>query len=313
MTPTPLEPLPKRVGGVWLDGQLVPGTEAQTNVLSHSLHYGTSVFEGLRIYDGRAFLARAHFQRLAKSAQSLGYVLPYESDALEAALNALVIQNALKDGYARAIAWLGCEALGPSAEGLTVHVAIAAWPWPQVHSGRDGNSGISVCVSDRRRPSPSAVPPQAKAAGGYMIGALALREAHRRNCDDALLCDNAGRIAESTSANLFFVRDSVLCTPLPDGFLNGLTRQTVLQLARGLGLGCCEAHYQPADLYGAEEIFLTGTAVEVLPVTRIDSINLPVGRTTQRLIDAYARAVRDPDGYCLEPYSRADLALNSGD
>lgn len=295
--------LPERVGDVWLNGALERGTAAQLNVLSHSLHYGTAVFEGLRIYAGHPFLALRHFQRLHASARALGYDLPHSPETLTEALQQLIARNGLTDGYVRAIAWLGDEALGLMAEGLTTHVAIAAWPWPQVHRTASVFGGIAVWQSDRRRPSAETLPPQAKAAGSYLIGALAYQEARRRGFDDALLCDSGGHLAESTSANLFFVKDGRLCTPRPQGFLNGLTRQTVQVLARDLGLQCREDQFHPDELVSASEAFLTGTAVEILPITRIGTHNLLPGPVTERLIAAYAEIVRRPgaDPLCTAP------------
>lgn len=293
-------PLPEAVGDVWLDGELRRGPEARLSVLTHSLHYGTAVFEGLRVYDGNAFLAVRHFQRLAASARTLGYTLPYSPETLAAALADLVRHNGLREGYGRAIAWLGDEKLGLMAEGLSVHVALAAWPWPRVHrAATDG--GIAVWPSGRRRPTPETLPPQLKAAGGYLIGALAYREARERGFDDAILCDSEGRLAESTSANLFFVRDGTLCTPRPDGFLDGLTRQSVLALARALGLPCREAAFAPDALATASEAFLTGTAVEIVPITRIGARRLPRGPVTDRLAAAYAALARRADADPLAP------------
>lgn len=288
--------LPLRVGDVWIDGAFRPGPAAALNVLTHSLHYGTAVFEGLRVYDGHAYLALRHFERLAASATALGYSLPFSSQDLLGVLDLLLARNGLTQGYVRAVAWLGDEALGLMADGLTAHVAIAAWPWPQVHRGPNpAENGISVWRSGRRRPAADVLPPQAKAAGGYLIGALSYRDARKRGFDDALLLGSTGHLADSTSANLFFVREGVLCTPKADVFLNGLTRQSIIALAARHGLDCTEGHFTPDILDDCSEAFLTGTAVEVVPITRIDARPLPRGPTTGRMMAAYADLVRQRD------------------
>jgi len=283
--------LPDIVGQLWFDGTFVEGPDAKLGVLSHSLHYGSAVFEGIRIYDGVPFMAEAHYDRMAASAKSIGYVLPFSASQLCDATWDLIHRNAFQDAYLRAIAWRGDEALGLLATGLTTHVAIAAWAWPKVHSS-SGTGGVSLWPSASRRPAPETLPPQAKTSGSYLIGMLAYREAQQNDCNDALLCDADGNIAETSSANLFFVRNGTLCTPKATGFLNGLTRQTVLKLAQTLGLSIEQGEYAMSDLIEAQEVFICGTAVEIEPVVRIGTHRYSIGDITRKLARAYGDHVR---------------------
>ncbi|WP_349358967.1 branched-chain-amino-acid transaminase [Stappia sp.] len=284
--------LPERVGTVWMDGMFRSGSEAATSILTHSLHYGTAVFEGLRVYEGTCFASRPHYERLQASARALGYVVPADVDTLVAATDELIAANGIREGYVRAICWLGSDSLGLMAGDLTVHVAIAMWEWPQVHALDGEDAGIRLHLSQARRPDAHTLPPQAKAAGGYLIGTMAYHAAKRHGCDDAILLDQEGLLAESSSANLFLVRDGVLLTPIADRFLNGLTRQTVLHLAADLGVELYERRLGVEALASADEIFLAGTAVEILPVTAVDGTQLSVGPVTRRLRAAYAQCVR---------------------
>lgn len=290
-----LPPLHERVGEIWMDGRFLPGPQANLNVLSHSLHYGTAVFEGIRVYSGLCFLPRSHLDRLAASASALGYSISYSTNELTAALYELIKRNCISDGYVRVIAWLGSDALGLMAADLSVHLAISVWNWPQVHNLTDENQGISVLISDVRRPGHGALPPQAKASGGYLVGALAYQAARKLNYNDSILRDHEGLIAESTSANLFFVKDGILLTPIADRFLNGLTRQTIIRLAKSQGISVREGRFNESDLMGAQEIFLTGTAVELQPVTRVNHSVFTLGPTTIRLRKAYSECVRKPN------------------
>lgn len=286
-------PLSDRVGYVWMDGCICQGSEAQTSVLSYSLHYGMAVFEGIRVYEGRAFLAFNHINRLFESAILLGYKIPYSFDQIIDSLNLVISKNKLYNAYVRVIAWLGDESLGLASGDLSVHVAIAAWPWEHVHKLTKTDPGIAVCKSNKRRPSAATVPPNAKASGGYLIGAIAYREAKSRGFDEAIVCDSEGKLAEATTANIFFVRDGTLCTPVAEGFLNGITRQTVLVLARELGIKCDEGNFSLSDLDTASEIFITGTAVEIQAVTRIENKTLTKGNVTKRISARYSDIVRD--------------------
>ncbi|MFK8907073.1 branched-chain amino acid transaminase [Streptomyces sp. YS-3] len=289
--PTAAPPLDDRDGAIWLDGRLVPWREARLHVLSHGLHYGGSVFEGERVYDGRVFELHRHSLRLVASAREMGFALPWSADELDAATRQIVDLAGLTEGYVRPVAWRGSDTLRLVAPDPTVHVAIAAWPWPRVFAS--GPRGIRLATSRWRRPAPDTAPVRAKTAALYALGSLAGQEAEATGHDDALLLDHRGRLAEATGANLFLVIDGALHTPPPECVLDGITRRTVLALARGLGLEAVERHMEPAELARAEEVFLTGTAYEVQPVTAVDTREYPVGAVTTALVRAYGRAVRD--------------------
>ncbi|MEI5097367.1 branched-chain amino acid transaminase [Streptomyces sp. PmtG] len=292
----PAPPLDDRDGVIWLDGEFVPWREATLHVLSHGLHYGGSVFEGERAYDGRVFALRAHSDRLLASARELGFALPYTAADLDAATRGVVAAAGIGDGYVRPVAWRGSDSLRLVAPDTTVHVAVAAWPWPRIFA--DGPRGIRLRTSRWRRPAPSTAPVRAKTAALYAIGALAGQEAEAAGCDDALLLDHQGRLAEATGANLFLVVDGALHTPPPECVLDGITRRTVIEAARGLGLTVVERHLWPDELGRAEEVFLTGTAYEVQPVAAVDGRRFPVGEVGTALAAAYARIVRggpDPE------------------
>lgn len=292
--PPTAPPLDDRDGVIWLDGRLVPWREARLHVLSHGLHYGGSVFEGERVYAGQAFKLHEHSLRLVASAREMGFALPWDADELDAATRQVVAHAGLTEGYVRPVAWRGSETLRLVAPGTAVHVAIAAWPWPRVFTA--GPGGIRLATSRWRRPAPDTAPVRAKTAALYALGSLAGQEAEAAGRDDALLLDHRGRLAEATGANLFLVIDGALHTPPPECVLDGITRRTVLALARGLGLETVERHMEPAELARAQEVFLTGTAYEVQPVTAVDALEYPVGAVTTALVRAYARAVREGTG-----------------
>ncbi|WP_406345986.1 branched-chain amino acid transaminase [Streptomyces sp. NBC_00648] len=285
-----LPPLDDRDGSIWLDGQLVPWREARLHVLSHGLHYGGSVFEGERVYGGRVFKLHEHSLRLVASAREMGFVLPWNAEELDAATREVVAVAGLTEGYVRPVAWRGSDSLRLVAPGTSVHVAIAAWPWPQVFAS--GPRGIRLRTSRWRRPAPDTAPVRAKTAALYALGSLAGQEAEEAGRDDALLLDHQGRLAEATGANLFLVIDGALHTPPPECVLDGITRRTVIALAHELGLKVVERHLDPAELARADEVFLTGTAYEVQPVTAVDALEYPIGAVTSALVRAYARAVR---------------------
>ncbi|MEW2524988.1 branched-chain amino acid transaminase [Streptomyces sp. NPDC047071] len=283
-------PLDDRDGVLWVDGALVPWRAARLHVLSHGLHYGGSVFEGERVYDGRVFALHDHSARLVASARHLGYELPWTAHEIDAVTREVVAAAGLTDGYVRPVAWRGADTLRLVARDNRVHLAVAAWPWPRIFT--DGPRGIRLGTSRWRRPAPDTAPIRAKAAALYAVGALAGQEAEATGFDDALLLDHRGRLAESTGANLFLVRGGQLHTPPPECVLDGITRRTVIGLAHGLGLPVVERHLDPAELDRAEEVFLTGTAYEVQPVTGIDDRTFPLGEVGRALTEAYARAVR---------------------
>ncbi|MFE9796026.1 branched-chain amino acid aminotransferase [Streptomyces goshikiensis] len=285
-------PFDDRDGTIWLDGRFVPWREARLHVLSHGLHYGGAVFEGVRVYGGRMFKSLEHAERLLSSARELNYSLPHSADELDAAAREVVRREGIVDGYVRPVAWRGSEQISVSGAGSTPHVAIAAWDWPHVFSADAARAGIRLRTSKWRRPDPATAPVRAKAASLYNICTLARDEAEAAGYDDALLLDLRGGLAEATGANLFLVIDGALHTPTPDSFLDGITRQTVIALAADLGIEVVERRIEPGELDRAEEVFLTGTAYEVQPVSGVDERTYRVGKVTAELAAAYARLVR---------------------
>ncbi|MGM1062238.1 branched-chain amino acid aminotransferase [Saccharothrix sp. Mg75] len=279
--------LDDRDGWIWLDGALVPWRDARLHVLSHGLHYASSVFEGERVYDGVVFRLTEHSTRLLASAREIGLTLPVGVPELDAATAQVVEANGIEQGYVRPIAWLGSDSLGITAPRATAHVAVAAWEWPHVFSPDAKRHGITLGTSEWVRPSPRMAPTAAKTAGLYQICTLARRAAEAAGYDDALLLDYRGYLAEATGANLFLVVDGALHTPTCDCLLDGITRQTVLALARRLGIEVVVGHLLPEALDRASEVFVTGTAYEVQPVRSVDHREYGVGPVASRLLDAY--------------------------
>jgi branched-chain amino acid aminotransferase len=281
-------PLDDRDGTIWYNGKLVPWRDAKVHVLVHSLHYGNAVFEGARIYNGKVFKLTEHSARLVKSAKMLAYDLPYSVEELDAATRKVVAENNLPSGYVRPIAWRGAEVIGVSAKGTKVHVAITAFPWGAYYEQK----AIKLMTSRWKRPSPESSPAGSKAAGLYIICTLAKDEALNAGYQDALMHDYKGRLSEATGANLFLVLNGELHTPTTETILNGITRQTVMELARKKGMKVVEREIWPDELAKASEVFLTGTAVEVQPVGAIDGREYPVGPVAQALQAEYAALVR---------------------
>lgn len=281
-----------RDGLIWMDGVLTPWRESRVHVLTHGLHYGTSVFEGERAYGGRVFRLTEHGERLRRSAAAMSFPLPFDTRALDQATEEVVRVNGIKDGYIRPLAWLGSEDLGLSAQGAQVHMAIAAWPWPVVFGQEAQERGIRLGTARWTRTMPSMLPVKAKTAGVYAAGVLARREAEQAGFDDALLLDHQGFVAEGSSANLFLAERGRLVTPIADTFLDGITRGVVIELCRGLGIEVSEERVTPARLREADEVFLTGTAYEVQPVASIDDHTYPVGELSRQLVAAYQALVR---------------------
>lgn len=281
-------PMDDRDGVIWYNGKLVPWREAKVHILIHSLHYGNAVFEGARIYNGKVFKLTEHSARLIKSAKMLAYDLPYSVEELDLATKKVVAENNLESGYVRPIAWRGAEVIGVSAVGTKIHVAITAFPWGAYY----GQKAIKLITSRWKRPSPESSPAGSKAAGLYIICTLAKDEALAAGCQDALMHDYKGRLSEATGANLFLLLNGELHTPTIECILNGITRQTVMELARKRGIKVVEREIWPDELAKASEIFLTGTAVEVQPVGAIDGREYPVGPVTQALQADYAALVR---------------------
>ncbi|MFD8013148.1 branched-chain amino acid aminotransferase [Streptomyces sp. NPDC058955] len=281
-----------RDGVIWLDGAFVPWRDANLHVLSHGLHYGGGIFEGIRVYGGRAFKPVEHFERFHASARELGFRVPFGPAELDAAMRETIRRQDIVDGYVRPVAWRGSEQISVSGAGTSVHVAIAAWEWPHVFSDDARTRGIRLRTSRWRRPSPDTAPVRAKAASLYNICTLARDEAEAAGYDDALLLDYRGHLAEATGANLFLVIDGALHTPTPDTFLDGITRQTVLSLAEDLGIAVHVRHIGPEELDRADELFLTGTAYEVQPVRAVDERSYEVGSVTSALAKAYTDLTR---------------------
>jgi branched-chain amino acid aminotransferase len=285
-------PFHDRDGWIWMDGKLVEWRSANIHVLTHGLHYASSVFEGERAYNGRIFKGTEHSKRLEFSATTLGMKLPYSTAELDAAKTLTLEKNGLTDAYLRPVAWRGSEMMGVSAQANTIHVAIAVWEWPSYFSAEAKMKGIRLTLSDWRRPSPDSAPVHAKAAGLYMICTLAKHKAEAAGYQDALMYDYRGYVAEATGANVFLAIDGKLHTPTADCFLNGLTRQTAIELARRSGIEVIERHIQPDELAKATEVFLTGTAAEITPVGEIGPHRFTPGQICKTVMDAYSAEVR---------------------
>ncbi|MQM27818.1 branched-chain amino acid transaminase [Glycomyces albidus] len=294
MNPAEARPFHDRDGVIWLDGVFVPWRDAGLHVLSHGLHYGGAVFEGVRVYGGRPFKAGEHLRRLAASAAELGYELAWTTSELERAVTELIERQGITDGYVRPVAWRGSERIAVGGAGLSAHTAVAAWEWPHVFD--PAKTGISLATSRWRRPHPDTAPVRAKASALYCTGTLARDEAEAAGCDDALLLDWRGDLAEATGANLFLVIGGELHTPVPECFLDGITRRTVIGIAAGLGIPVRERRIAPSELADAEEVFLTGTAYEIQPVAAIDGRVFGVGEVSASIAKSYADLVRGRAG-----------------
>jgi branched-chain amino acid aminotransferase len=272
-----------RDGWIWMDGALVPWREAEVHVLTHALHYASSVFEGQRAYGGEIFKLREHSERLKRSAELLGFEIPFTLDQLDEACREVLKANNLVDAYMRPLAWRGSEQMGVSAQRTKVHVAIAAWEWGAYFGEEAAQKGIRLDIAPWRRPAPYTAPTRSKAAGLYMICTLSRHDAQAKGFDDALMFDWRGQVAEATGANAFFVRDGTLHTPTPDCFLDGITRRTVIDLARRRGIEVIERAIWPEELEGFEQFFLTGSAAEVTPVSSCGPWSFEVGDLTMQL------------------------------
>ena len=276
-------------GNIWFDGALVPWQDARLHILTHGLHYGSTVFEGNRLYEGEIFKLTQHSERLHQSAAYLGYEVPYSVAAIDQACRDVVAANGLRNAYVRPVAWRGSESMTVASVGSTIHLAIACWAMGNYF--QDRMRGIRLQTSQWRRPSPECAPVHAKAAGLYMICTLAKNAAEAQGYDDALMLDYRGRLAEATGANLFLFMDGKLHTPEADCFLSGITRQTVIELAQRQGMETVERAILPDELRQASEVFLTGTAAEITPVREIDGHAFNPGRVCETLLAAYDREV----------------------
>lgn len=281
----------QRDGFIWMNGALIPWTDARVHVLTHGLHYASSVFEGERAYAGSVFKLREHTERLIYSAKELGFEIPYAAGEIDAACIETLEANGLLDGYLRPVAWRGSEMMGVSAQNNRINLAIAAWEWPSYFDPEERLKGIRLDMADYRRPSPETAPCHAKAAGLYMICTLSKHAAESKGYADALMLDWRGRVAEATGANVFFVDNGVLHTPEPDCFLDGITRRTVMDLARARGLEIIERAIMPEEMENFSECFITGTAAEVTPVSEIGPYKFTPGDISINLLNDYLALV----------------------
>lgn len=285
-------PFDQREGSIWLNGALVPWSAARVHVLTHGLHYGSSVFEGERFYGGRGFKLKEHGERLVNSCRIMGMESPYSADELDRAAEDVIRTSGLSDGYLRRVIWRGSGMMGVAAQESGVNAAMAAWAWPSYFTPNAMEAGLRLKISDWRRPPPECAPTQAKAAGLYMICTLSKHEAEQGGYDDALMFDHRGLVAEATGANVFFVKEGALHTPNPDCFLNGITRQTIMELARRRQIRVIERAITPEELEGFEQCFLTGSAAEVCPVSEIGPYRFDVGDITKQMVRDYHDEVR---------------------
>ena len=281
-----------RDGKIWMDGKLVDWRDANVHILTHAMHYASSVFEGERCYEGKIFLSEKHSERLHASAKHLDFEIPYSVAQIEAAKRAALDANGLKDAYVRPVAWRGSGTdMGVAATANPVHLAIAVWEWGAYY-GDAKTKGAKLDIAKWKRPSPECAPSQAKAAGLYMIATLSKHAAEAKGCSDALMFDYRGYVAEATGANMFFVKDGEVHTPTPDAFLNGLTRQTVIGMLEKKGINLIERHIMPEELETFEQCWLTGSAAEVTPVGQIGDYNFEVGALAIEMAADYEKLVR---------------------
>ncbi|HKX08308.1 MAG TPA: branched-chain amino acid aminotransferase [Stellaceae bacterium] len=285
-------PFDDRDGTIWFDGKLVPWRDAKIHVLTHALHYASCVFEGERVYGGKVFHLDEHSQRLIDSAKLLGYEIPIDLKAINDATNAVVKANNIIDGYVRPVAWRGAEQMGVSAQATKIHMAIATWEWPAYFTADARLKGIRMTISKWARPAPNTAPTKSKAAGLYMICTLSKHAAEAEGYDDALMLDWRGQIAEATGANVFLAINGELHTPTPDCFLDGITRRTVMGLARARQIKVVERAIKPEELGKAQEVFLTGTAAEVTPVREIGPYKFTPGRICKQMVEDFEKATR---------------------
>lgn len=281
-----------RDGKIWLDGQLVEWRDANVHILTHALHYASSVFEGERCYNGKIFKSVEHSERLIKSGELLDMQIPYTVEEIEAAKKATLEANGLTDAYVRVIAWRGAgEDMGVASSKNPVRMAVAAWTWGAYY-GDAKMQGAKLDIAKWKRPSPETIPTAAKAAGLYMICTMSKHAAEAKGCSDALFMDYRGYVAEATGANIFFVKDGEVHTPIPDAILNGITRQTVIGMLEAKGIKVNERRIMPEELADFEQCWLTGTAAEVTPVGQIGDYTFTVGDITREIAEEYESLVR---------------------
>jgi len=287
-------PFDQREGHLWHDGHMVKWGDAKTHVLTHGLHYGSCVFEGERIYNGRIYKLEEHTARLFASAKILGMHIPFSQETISKACIEAAAAQGIVDGYIRPVVFRGSEQMAVAAQNSHIHVAIASWPWPTMFDPKEKLKGIRLAIADWKRPAPDTAPTKAKAAGLYMICTLSKHAAEAQGYADALMYDYRGYVAEATGANIFFVRDGELITPHPEGFLDGITRRTVMALARHRQIKVTERVVMPDELPRFQEVFLAGTAAEVTPVREIAGQAYVPGPITERLLKDYEALVKLP-------------------
>ena len=281
-----------RDGQIWLDGKLIPWRDAQIHVLTHAMHYASSVFEGERAYNGKIFKSVAHSERLIKSGEYIDVPVPYTVDEIEAAKYEVMQANGFNDAYVRVLVWRGSgDDMGVASQKNAVRMAVAAWEWGNYY-GDAKTKGAKLDISKWKRPSPETIPCFAKASGLYMICTMAKHQAEAKGCSDAMMFDHRGYVAEATGANMFFVKDGEVHTPKPDCFLDGLTRQTVLEILEQKGIKTHVRHIMPEELESFEQCWLTGTAAEVTPVGQIGDYNFEVGAMARDISESYEKLVR---------------------
>ena len=287
-------PFDKRSGKIWFNNELVEWQDTKVHVISHGMHYASLVFEGLRIYNRKIFKLEEHTQRLFHSAKIMDMKIPYTIEQINSATVSLVKNQNIQNGYIRPFVWRGSEMMGVSAQNTKINVAIAIWDWPAYFDPKLKLNGIKLNISKWQRPPQNSSPWDSKAAGLYMICTLSKHDAEKNGYTDALMLDYKGRVAESTGANIFFVIGGEIHTPVPDCFLNGITRQTVIDLAQKQGIKVIEREIYPDEIKNAKEIFLTGSAVEVTPVGKINDQTFKVGDITSKILNSYMKEV-DPN------------------
>ncbi|MEL0232335.1 MAG: branched-chain amino acid aminotransferase [Hyphomicrobiales bacterium] len=282
-----------RDGYIWFNGELVDWPDVKLHVLSHALHYASSVFEGERVYNKKIFKLEEHTERLFYSAERMDMKIPYTQDQVNEACKEIVEKNSIIDGYVRPIAWRGAEMMGVSAQSTKINLAIAVWEWPSYFDPEQRLKGIRLTLSKWKRPSPETIPCDTKAAGLYMICTLSKHDAERHGYADSLMLDYENYVAEATGANVFFIKDGEIHTPKPDCFLDGITRRTVIDIAKKRGIKVIERKILPEEMSDFSECFLTGTAVEVTPVSEIAECKFTPGEITKNLMEDYLNLVKN--------------------
>ena len=285
-----LVPFDDRDGFIWWDGMMIPWRDAKLHVLSHGLHYASAVFEGERSYGGNIFKLDEHTDRLIQSGRILGFEIPFTHEQINQACIDVLKANNLTDAYLRPLAWRGSEQLAVSAQLTKIHLMVACWEWPNLF-GADRMKGVRLGIADWRRPHPQTAPTAAKAAGLYMIGTMSKHQAEAEGFNDALMYTWDGFVGEVTGANIFFVIDGKLHTPLPDCFLDGITRKTVIGLAKARGIEVIERHIKPEEMALSKEAFVTGTAAEITPVRQIGDLHFEPTQITEMLKSDYEALV----------------------